>query len=451
MRAIIIGAGNTGRLLASRLCEEKHDVVLVDHRPKPLTQLESELDIMTLHGHGADPKVLKTAGLGKANLIVAGTSSDEVNICICMQAKRAGVGYKVARISNPNYIQQTALFDPAEVGIDLPVNPPEACARDIAHMLSLPGAHDVINLLSGEILATVVQLDANSPMLKYSLNSFPKPELLKTVRIIAVHRKHQILIPHGNTKFEADDSVCIVGHISHIRSFLNWALPNQSQLERVVIAGGSQLTHNLARRLSANKRNVTIVAKSAKQAEECAANLPKTRVINANPMTPETLAELSLADRPTAFVSAMQDDEDNIIAGLLAGKNGAKLSIAQVSQPEYVPVINTLSLLDRAVSTHLSTIDAILHFVRGKNLKAVSTLRHIPGELFESVLEDQHAWSQKCIKDLHVPDGAIIACVTRDNHFCTPTGDLVLQSGDRVIMYASPNAGHKVKKLFKRS
>ncbi len=449
MRAVVIGGGNAGSNLAIKLCEEKHDVVMIDRDAKVLAELEAQLDILTLQGPGSSPEVLREAELGKADLVVAVTDSDDVNILACCLAKRAGVPYKVARITHAEYMNSNQFFNLKDMGIDLAINPLEECAQEIVDNLHLPGVQEVIGLIGNRVFAVGFRVTGTSPLLGATLKEFPRPELLKSIRFIALLRKSELIIPRGDTHFFTDDEVYAVGRPEEIHRFLSWARPDRAPIDRIIIAGGSGLGASLASRLEKERTPVVLIESDERLATECAESLKRTTVIGGNPLADDTLAEADFTEN-TAFIASTGSDENNIISCLLAQKHGARLTIAQVSDPKYVHIINSLSNLDRAVSTHLSMINAILHYIRGRNIEAAYLLQMLPGELLEVNLTSSSGWTGKQIRQLRVPKGTTIATVLRDGAVHAATGDLVLAEGDRLVVFSTPNAVRKIKAVFQK-
>ena len=449
MRAVIIGAGNAGSNLAVKLCQEKHDVVLVDRNAAALAQVESQLDVLTVEGHGCNPRILEEAELSKAQLAVAVTNSDEVNILACYQAACAGVQYKVARIGNPDYLRPDSSLSLASAGVDLAVDPREECAKDILNNLKLPGTQEVVRLLGGRVLAVGIRVRDESPLLNIRLNAFPRPELLETIRFIAVLRDGELIIPHGDTTFQRGDEVYVVGRPLEIPAFLDWIFPARPHVEKVVIAGGGGIGIPLARYLENEKMPVDLIEVDKDAANDVAGLLNRTTVIHGDALSVETLSECSLGPN-VAFIAGTGNEENNIIGCLLARKHGAGTTIAQVTDPEYVPILNSISNLDRAVSTHLSLINAILHYIRGRQIESASILHMLPGELLEINLTFHSGWAGKKISELKIPKGAVIATVLRDETICAPIGDLTLLEGDRMVIFATPRAVKKLSSMFQK-
>lgn len=448
MRILIIGAGNAGRHLAAKLSEERHDIVIVDNSQESLSEISALLDIQTVCGEGSSPRVLAEAGIEKSDLLVAVTDRDEVNILACAYAQAAGVRHKVARVSNPDFIHADSRFDLSRMGIDLVISQKEECAQEIFTILRMPGTLEAVDLLEGRVLTVGIKVHMDSPLVLQTLREFPRPEMLQRVRLIALMRGDEVLVPRGDTQLMIGDDVYFVGEPAAVTEFLEWACPEHERFEKVIIAGGGDLGLQLAQLLEKTGMQVVLLERSEARAQECSKRLDRTLVMRGDALDQETMDNAGVV-HGSAFVAVTGSDENNIMICLLAEKAGSTFTLAQVTKPEYVPIITSLSLLDRAVSAHMSMINAILHFVRGKNVKAAALLHKLPGELLDVVLSPKARWTGKPIKNLRVPDGITIASVLREGRTLSATGDVVLEAGDRLVLFALPAAVAKVETLFR--
>jgi len=449
MKAIIVGAGSAGRELASRLYTEGYGVVLVDRAPAALEAVADEMDVQTVEGHGASPTVLKKAGIADADLLVAVTDDDEVNILACICAKSAGTRHRVARISRYDVRSSGDLLPLKDLGVDLAVNPKEECALELAYMLQLPGAEEVVDLMGGRVLAMGFKVSADSPLLRAPIRECLPLDVASAVRLIARRRGDKVDIPRGESVFGVGDDLYAVGQPSALMSLLNVVFPDRPMIDRVVIGGGGTLGLSLAKNLEKTTLEVVLIEADSAVADECSAVLERTLVLRGDAMNAEVLENAGVHDR-TAFVSTTGSDEHNIIMCLVAQKVGASFTVASVSKPAYVPIIQNQSLLDRAVSPHLSLMNAILHFVRGRAVQAATVFQTINGELLEVRLEADHPWVGKAIREIQMPAGSIVATMERDGQVLVPTGDLRFQAGDRVAVFALPGTVRKLQRWLNR-
>ena len=449
MRVLIIGSGNAGQTLAQKLCNEKHDVVIIDKRAKALLEIQAHLDVQTVEGEGSSPQVLEQAGIAKSDMVVAVTDHDEVNILCCVLAHAAGVPHKVARVSNLDYIHHPERFDLQKLGIDMIVSQKEECAHELFNILRMPGTLEAVDLLEGRIMAVGLKVHMDSPLLRAPLKMFPKPEMLESIRFIALVRGKEAIVPRGDTQFMIGDDVYFVGRPDSVSGFLEWAWPEHSSFKKVLIAGGGDLGLHLAQLLENTPMQVVLVEQDEARANYCSGVLNRALVLKGNPLDQETLKNAGIIEE-TAFVAVTDSDENNIIGCLLAADMKARYTLAQVTKPEYVPIIDNLSLLDRAVSPPLSMINAILHFIRGKHVKAAALFHKLPGELLDVVIPPKGKWAGKAIKDAKMPKGVTVAGVLRNDKILAATGELVLQEGDRLIVFAPPETVNKLEPLFRK-
>lgn len=449
MRVVIIGAGVAGQRLASKLCDEKHDVVVVDHRAQPLEEIASELDVQTILGSGISPRILEKAGVAKAELVATVTSRDEINILAAVFAHAAGARYTVARVSSDELTSKGPLQHLSALGIDLIVNEHDESARAVLSVLDLGGTKEIVSMVEGHIQAVGTDVPSGSPLLAGPLRDFPHPDILRNVRLIAVMREEKLLMPHGDMTFEAEDTIYYVGKPADVRAFLKVVRPYQAVIHKVVIAGGSNVGRRLARHLERTDKQVILIEENSERAHECSASLKKGMVVSGNALDRAVLDEINIT-RNTAIVATTGNDENNIIACLLAKKLGAGFGVALISKPEYVSIINEAKLLDRAVSPYLATMNTILRFVRGTSIRAITLLQSVPGELLEVHVPEGSKLVGKMLKDMHLPRRAVVAAIVRGEIAVVGIGDTTLEEGDRLIVFAPLGAASKLESVFRR-
>ncbi|MBT8042572.1 MAG: Trk system potassium transporter TrkA [Pontiella sp.] len=446
MRIVIIGAGNAGRQLAMRLCEEKHSVVMVDTDPLALAQAEAGLDILTICGQGSNPAVLDEAQVEKSDLLIAVTDNDEVNILSCLMANAAGVEGKIARVTNPDFLNSSPNYDLEKMGIDLVINQKQECAREVFNMLQMPGALEAFDLFAGKVMVAGFSINALSPLLDRTPAECDRLDLIQSVRVIAIRRDNDLVVPHGNTVFKQKDLVYMVGQQADIANFFSWVCPDIKTFERVVIAGGGDLGLMLAKFIE-EEVDCVLLEQNEERARYCSAELDKTLILRADALTESALEESGLGEH-TAFVALTGDDEANIMNCLMAQKKGATFTATQINRIDFIPVVEQLYLVNRVVSPYISTTNAIIHWLRSKKVRAASLLHNLPGELLDVIIRTDSKLVGKKIRDIRIPGKAIVATVMRGDEVVTATGDLRLQSDDRVLIFCHPDAVKKIQSIF---
>ncbi len=446
MRIVIIGAGNAGRQLAMRLCEEKHGVVMVDTDPVALSQAEAGLDILTICGQGSNPAVLQEAQVDKSDLLIAVTDNDEVNILACLLANAAGVKGKIARVTNPDFLHSSPYYDLEKMGIDLVINQKHECAREVFNMLQMPGALEAFDLFAGKVMVAGFSINALSPLLDRTPAECDRLDLIQSVRVIAIRRDNDLVVPHGNTVFKQKDLVYMVGQRADIANFFSWVCPDIKPFEKVVIAGGGDLGLMLAKFIE-DEVDCVLLEQNEERARYCSAELDKTLVLRADALTESALEESGLGE-DSAFVALTGDDEANIMNCLMAQKKGASFTATQINRIDFIPVVEQLYLVNRVVSPYISTTNAIIHWLRSKKVRAASLLHNLPGELLDVIIQADSKLDDKRIRELKMPSDAIVATVIRGEEVVTATGDLLLQRDDRVLVFCHPDAVKKIHALF---
>jgi trk system potassium uptake protein TrkA len=450
MRVLILGAGNAGRHLAERLCADRHDVVVVDQNNDLLDEIKSQLNVLTICGNGSNPRTLEQADVRKAGLVIAVTSDDEVNILACLLAHKAGVPKTVARVASLDYVHPPESFHLGALGIDLIVSQQEECAHEIFHTLRMPGVVEALDLLGGKLLAVGMQVHMDSPLIRTPLKNFPEPQWLQAIRFIAITRGEERIVPRGDTLPQVGDIIYFTGRSEDITNFMEWAWPERTRFERIVIAGGGELGLKLAQLLEEHTNvQIALIERHEERATFCSKHLNRTLVIHGDALEEDVLKDAGVI-KGCAFAAATHDDEKNIFACLLAEKLGAAYTVAQVGKPDYFSIIRRTNLADRIVSPSLSMNSAILHFLRGGYVQEAAVFHDLPGELLDFVVSSKSPWAGKVVKNLKIPDGVILAGVQRGADVLIPTGDLKIAANDRVVIFALPDAIKKVEKFFKQ-
>lgn len=447
MRILIVGAGAVGFHLASHLSEEGHDIVLIDPDSERTAFAQDQLDILTVTGNGASLPILEVAGIDKADMLVAVTNVDEVNLVACMSAMQYGVDVKVARISNPDYFTRPIPLQTARQGVDVMINPELEAARETYLLLQSEAASEIAFFAGGRVQLIGLKILADAPVV-----GVPLAELADTIEdrqflTAAILRDGETIIPRGDTRLQAGDLAYIIGEPQQMPRVLHLAGYEDFKLRRVMIAGGQRMeTMYLAEMLADHGVDCTIIEEDRQRCVELAEHLPKALVLNGD-ATDQELLEMEGIEEIDGFVAYTTSDSTNILSSLLAKSHGAHRVITRLSKVAYIPLVSRIGV-DAAVSPRLSTVNTILKYVRKGRVLSVAALRGIDAEVIEFIVTEKCKIAGKRIADIHFPEHSLVGAIERSDHVIIPGGDYVFQVGDQVTVLAQPDALPAVERLF---
>jgi trk system potassium uptake protein TrkA len=442
---IIIGAGEVGYNLARMLCYEKHDVVLIEQDSKKVKRAQDNLDIQVITGNGCSFNILKNAGIDKADMIVAVTDKDEVNLIACLIAQQFNVAKKIARVRNKEYCLEDAPINAKKLNIDLIIHPESEVARAVVNLLKQTAATDIIEFADGKIILIGIKLDEkcaflNKPIELLALNN---PEVI--FRIVAIQRRDRTIIPGGSDIFMNGDRIYVTTEKKSLSELLKITGKENVRIENIMILGGGQIGAEIARQLE-NEINIKIIESNADKSDSLADNLQKSLIIRGDGRDINLLALEGIIDMD-GFISATGDDETNIISCLMAKHLKVPRIISLINKTDYIPIIPTIGI-DAYVSKQMVTVDNILKFIRRGSIISVASIPGIAAEALEIVARVNSKITKKDIRKIEFPKGAILGAVLRKEKFFIPVGISRIQAGDKVVVFALPPAIKEVEKLF---
>lgn len=445
MKIVIIGAGEVGFYLAQRLSQEKHDLVIIDEDAEKCARAEEALDISVVHGNASHQSVLIEAGLESADMLIAASGIDEINILACMIASRMGVKRKIARVRNPEYYGESSILKPQDMGVDLFIHPEEEVIEEITRLLMRASASEVIEFEGGKILMVGLKLDANCPNLNKQLKEVGSAEQRKNFRVVAILKGEKTIIPTGDDYFNRNDQVFVVTKRESLPEVLTLTGKIDQKLEKTMILGGGKIGRGLAEKLE-KKIDVALIESDREKSVKIASQLKRTAVFQADGTEIDALAREGLLHMD-AFVAVTSDDETNIISCLLAKHLGIQKTIALVNKPTYLPLMPVIGI-DSTVNMRISTASAILRFIRRGSILSVATFHGIDGEIIEFEIKRANKTTGKPLMQLGLPEGALIAAIVRGDEVFVPYGNSKIEYGDRVIVFALPKAIPSIEKRF---
>ena len=447
MKVIIIGAGVVGYTIAERLSSEGQDVVIIEKDERRVREVKETLDVKVIEGNGSSPRVLKEAGIEQADMVIAVTDSDEVNMIACLIANsQTRIPKKIIRVRNPEYLGYEKLFVGGPLGIDFNINPGLVAAERILRIIHVPGATDVVDFSEGAVKLIGIRLDKDGSVIGKRLRDLKELHPHNRVLVAAIYRGTETIIPDGSETIERGDHLFVVALPGEIPKVLQLFGKKGSAGRKVMIVGGGYIGSYIARKLEREDFLVKIIEKDEKRCNYLAGILEKSLVLHGDGTDQELLKEEGIDDINT-FVSVTNDEEDNILISLLAKNLGAKRAIALVDKPEYLSLVSAIGV-DVVVSPRLASVSSILQFVRRGKILSVTTLVEERVEAIETVAMETSDIVGRPVKDIKFPQGAIIGAVCKGDQAMIPDGETVIDPGDKVIIFALRKAIPQVEKAL---
>jgi len=450
LKIVIIGAGEIGYDLASVLSKEKHDVIVMDHHKECLAKVADSIDCLTIEGNATSGKDLVNAGVETADILISVTSVDEVNIITAMMSKRLGAKMVIARVRNDEFSQKNSPLTPKDLGIDVMINPELSAAKEIALLLKRSAASDVINLADNRMQLIGIRLERNSPLNGKSLIDYAQLYSDITFRIVAIGRRGLTIIPKGPVKMQAFDQIFVLAKTEDIPKIVETTGKKETELSRIMIAGGSAIGTTIARILCGDTQknwSIKLIEPDYDTAEELAIELKNAMILHGNPTDPDLLATEGITDMD-AFIAVTDHEESNIISCLMAKHLDVKKTVALVSKPDFIPLSQTIGL-DAVINKKVAASNEIHRYVRQGNVISVTELRGINAEVIELLATENSKIVGKQIQKVKLPNACVIGGILCDGSVEIATGLSVIKPNDRVMVFCLPDAIDKVTQLFK--
>ena len=448
MKIIIVGAGEVGFQIASHLAHENKEVVVIDRNAEALRRVSDNLDVQVIQGSGSSPLILEEAGILNAEIILAVTDRDETNLVACLVANMLSSSTrKLARVRDGDFDQYHDHFREHAPHIDTIINPETEVVKTLTGMISVPGAADVGEFGDGRIKFIGIFLDKSSPLAGIKLADLPEkiPDDARPL-IGAVVREEELIIPRGADRLMPGDLVYFISEAGKLRQTMAiFGKPDQP-IDRTLIIGGGRIGYRLAGSLERHGISCKIIEKNQNRCDELAQRLSKAVVLCGDGSDQALLAEENIQDMDFV-ITVTGDEETNILTSLLALRMGAKKAITRINKFSYFPLMKTIGL-EQLVSPRLSAINSILqHVRRGKVLSAIS-IKGEQAEVMEALALETSDIVDKPLKKIKFPNGAIVIGIIRRESIAIPTGDSIIQPGDRIIIFAHRTAIPKIEKIL---
>ena len=438
--------GEVGKHIAQYLSKENHNVTIIDSSASALAEAEETMDVLALVGPGGSLDTLRKAEIGKADLVIAVTDDEEVNLLCAYTAKQLGADKVVARVSSRDYIKGETGFYHNILGIEMVISPQVLAAVEFQKQVRSIGAVMVENYAENRIELIQLPLDEQLKVVGKKLQDISMPE---GALVGGILRDHTLIIPSGQDELLLNDELFIIGRVSAIPKVEEMlGKKKRGSARKVVIVGGGNIGFSLARSLQKENIDITLIEKNRDICRTLSEKLDSVLVVNGDGTNIDLLKEVGI-DKCDALISVVsQNEEINLLSGLIAKKLGARKAIVLVHRPAYQQLYEQVGI-DATVSPRLVTANQILKFVRQGEIIGVSVLENGQGEIIELVAPEGSKAVGKPLKDIKFPKGSIVGAIAGKNGVIIPTGEAIIEAGMTVILITTPEVRPKVERLFR--
>jgi len=451
VKVIVCGAGQVGFDIARQLSSEDNDVTVIDDDTERLRKVSDGLDVRTLQGFASYPDILQGAGAGSADMLIAVTLSDEINMVSCQVAHTLfNVPTKMARVRHNAYLEPSwrHLFSRDHMPIDVIISPEIEVVAAIDRLLEAPGAIDIIEFADGKVSLVGMRLNQDCPIINTPLRQLTElfPDL--NITIVYIVRDDKAIFPRDMDQLLPRDEVYFVVDSDHVTRARMIFGHEERPAKRVVIVGGGGIGFQLAQGLEAREPpiNVKLIESKQSRAEFVADQLDRTIVICGDALDSEILEEASVLTAET-IIAVSDDDEVNILASVLAKRHGCMRAVALINETTYAPLISPLGI-DTAISPRDITVSRILEHIRRGRIHSVHTLQGGTAEVIEADAMESAPVIGVPLKEARLPTGVLVGALVRNGLVIIPRGETAIEKGDRVIVLAPHGTIKKVEKLF---
>lgn len=453
MKIIILGGGKVGGTLAEELSSEKFDITLVDSDAERLHGLRERLDIQTVEGHASHPDVLRRAGAEDADILVAVTSSDEVNMVACQVSfSMFRTPTKIARIRASAYSTRAGFFSREHMPIDVLIHPEQVVTDHIERLLQHPGALQVLDFAQGRMQLVAVKVYPNGPLAGKAISALRQQLPKVDTRVAAIFRRDRPIMPQGDTVLEVDDEVFFLAGRRDIGAVMSELRGHEKPYKRIMIAGGGNIGERLARTLE-RRLNVKLIEFDAARCQFLSGALDSTVVLHGDATDSDLLLEENI-ENTDIFCALTNDDEANIMSSMLAKRLGARKVLTLIGKPAYVDLVQG-GLIDVAISPQQATISELLVHVRKADIARIHALRRGAAEAIEAVAHGDARSSQmvgRTLDEITLPKGTTIGGIVRGEEVLIAHDHLVVESNDHLILFVTDKRRiPEVERLFQVS
>ena len=454
MKVIICGAGQVGWQIASHLAGERNKVTIVDSNPELVRRATDTLDVRGIAGFASYPDVLEKAGAKDADMIIAATQSDEINMVTCQVAHSVfGVPRKIARLRAQSYLDAiySDLYRRDHLPIDVVISPEREVAEAALQRLAAPATFDTESFMKGRVQLLGLALDDDCPVLNTPLRQLN--ELFSTLRaiVVGVRREGRLFAPEPEDQLFVGDQIYVFSHSEDMNRTLDIFGKTTHKQERIVIIGGGHVGLRVARALETRteKLRVKVIEKNRAIAENAADHLQRTIVLNGDGLDMDILLEAGI-DRADAILAVTDDDKTNLLVAVRAKAAGCQMAIALVNDPSLVSLMGPLNI-DAYINPRATTVSSILRHIRHGRVRAIYSIGDTEAEVIEAQVLSTSPLAGQIIRDISFPEGVLVGAVLKGDKVLKPHGDLRMEDGDVILLFALTKDVAEVERLLQVS
>ena len=445
MKIIIAGAGEMGSHLATMLSGNGHDITVIDRDAKALEEVGTLADIITVEGDSTTFAVLRRASVRKCDLFIAVNHEENDNVVAAMLAKQLGARKSIARIDNNEYLEPNNKEMFIEMGIDYLFYPEKVAASEVINLLGHTSTTEYVDFSSGKLSLVVFRLEPASPLVGQPLAGFGDGEAPLSYRTVAISRDGRTIIPRRGELFAEGDMIYVIARQDAVREVMDLSGRSNIRIKNLMILGGSRIAIRIATELQ-DELNIKLVDYNADKAYRLAEMLDKTLIINEDGRNTEAMLEEGLANMD-AFVAVTGRSETNILAAMLAKRMGVKKVIAEVENLNYINLAESIGI-DTIINKKLITASNIFRFTMSTDVQAIKCLTGCDAEVLEFIVKPNAPATKSRIRDLGMPDDAIIGGIVRGDKVFIATDNMTIAPYDRVVVFSMPESVARVGLFF---
>jgi len=448
MNIIIAGDGEVGFYLAQALVDSNHNITIVDPHEELLKMVEAHTDLMTLVGESNSVGVLKQASVDKADLVISVLHDEQTNILTAILAKKLGAKSTIARVNTLENISEENKKIYEELGIDFLISPEDIAGHEVINLINQPEAIEIFELSDGKLLVFLIKLEANAPVINKTLNEIATEVGHLDFRAVAIHRGSETFIPTGDTKFLPYDLVYVITKPEALNELLLLGGKQKIEVNNIMVVGGGRVGRVIAKRME-DELNIKLIENNRERCLQLTELLDETLIINGDARDINLLEDEGI-DNVDAFVAVTNSTETNILTCLHAKKYGVKKTIALVENLDYIEISQNIGI-DTVINKKLIAASYILRYSMGDEVASLKCLSGINSDIVEIVARPGSPVTKKPIRELKMPEGAIIGGIIRNDASHIAVGNFQIMDNDKVVVFAMPGTTQKVEKLFMKS